>query len=98
MKIICHVLPHCIYDIILGREFLATTGTMSARHRNRITECLFDLPNMYRVGSLGETNQYLKGELDNGNSLPWRILAVMDTGAECNVISKRYILDFPLTF
>lgn len=96
MKILCHILPQCIYDIILGTEFLADTETMSSKHRSRITKCLFNLPNIFRVGSLGEANQYLKGELDNGKSLPWRVLAVMDTGAECNLISKRYNIDVPL--
>ena len=90
MRILCYVLPCCIYDIILGQDFLAATQTMSAKHRNRITLCYFSIPYVFHMSYLGGVGEYLEGKLGHDTSDAQDIVAIPDTGAECNVIRRRY--------
>ena len=82
--IICHVLPHCTYDLILGSGFLTATETMS-KYRRRITECVFSIANAFHLNFLGNDSQYLRGSLADR----YTVLALPDTGAEVNVIDKE---------
>lgn len=83
-KLVCHVLPHCIYDLILGNAFLAATETMS-KHRRRMTKCIFSVANVFHLGYLGNYMQTLKGTLAD----QYAALAVPDTGAERNVMDLQ---------
>lgn len=83
-KLVCHVLPHCIYDLILGNAFLAATETMS-KYRRRLTECMFSVANVFHLGYLGNYMQTLKGTLAD----QYAALAVPDTGAERNVMDLQ---------
>ena len=76
-----HVLPTCIYDVILGSDFLAATETLS-KYGRRLTECVFSVARVFRFGFLGNRCHRLEGVLDG--VLP--VLAVPDTGAERNVM------------
>ena len=81
-KIICHVLPKCPYDVILGNRFLAATKTMS-KHRRRLTHCLLSVANVLRFNSLDNSRQLLEGKLAGEHGS----FAVPDTGAEGNVMN-----------
>jgi hypothetical protein len=83
-KLVCHVLPHCIYDLILGNAFLTATETMS-KYRRRLTECMFSVANVFHLGYLGNYMQTLKGTLAD----QYAALAVPDTGAERNVMDLQ---------
>jgi hypothetical protein len=80
-KLICHVLPHCVYDLILGNAFLTATETMS-KFRRRLTECVFSVVNMFHLGFLGNNSLQLEGVLAD----MYDVTATPDTGAERNVI------------
>ena len=45
-QVLCHVLPNCIYDLILGNSFLTATETMS-KYRRRLTKCVFSVVNFF---------------------------------------------------
>jgi hypothetical protein len=85
-QLVCHVLPTCIYEVIIGRAFLIATETLSI-FRHRITECSFPGFSFLNFGLLGEAHQRirLEGFLDDQHA----VLALPDTGAECNVIEER---------
>ena len=85
-KLQCHVLPHCIYDLILGNPFLIATETLSV-HRRRLTECLFSVVNMFHLNLLDNGCQFLEGRLADRST----IYALLDTGAERNVMDLKYI-------
>ena len=85
-KIICHVLPRCPYDVILGNGFLAATKTMS-KHRRRLTHCLLSVANVLRFNSLDNSCQLLEGKLAGG----YDAFAVPDTDAEGNVMNLEYV-------
>lgn len=85
-KIICHVLPRCPYNVILGNGFLAATKTMS-QHRRRLTHRFLSVPNVLRFNSLDNSRQLLKGKLAGGHDA----FAVPDTGAEGNVMNLEYV-------
>ena len=88
-RIVCHVLPNCIYDLILGNGFLNMTNTLT-KFRDRLTQCLFNVrKNFVRFGFLGESRQKLKGTLADEHN----VLAVPDTGAERNVMNYDYALN-----
>jgi hypothetical protein len=76
-----HVLPKCIYDVILGSAFLTATETLS-KYRRRLTECVFSMARVFRFGFLGNRCHRLEGILDG----KYPVLAVPDTGAERNVM------------
>ena len=85
-KLVCHVLPNCVYDLILGNVFLTATKTMS-KHRRRLTECVFSVVNVFHLGYLGNFQQVLEGTLDDR----YPSFAIPDTGAERNVIDLQYV-------
>ena len=84
--LVCHVLPHCIYDLILGNAFLVATETMS-KYRRRLTECIFSVANVFHLGFLGNCRQFLEGTLAD----QYVAYAIPDTGAERNVMDLRYV-------
>ncbi|KAL8632175.1 hypothetical protein Q9189_002085 [Teloschistes chrysophthalmus] len=89
VPIVCHVLPNCIYDLILGKVFLTATQTLS-RCRDRLTQCSFSTSNnIAQFCFLGETDQRLQGTLGDAHN----VCAVPDTGAERNVIDRDYALE-----
>lgn len=85
-KLVCHVLPHCSYDLILGNAFLVATDTLS-RHRRRLTECLFSVVDVLHLSFLGNDCQLLEGTLAD----QYTTYALPDTGAEKNVVDLKYI-------
>ncbi|KAL8767036.1 MAG: hypothetical protein Q9209_006330 [Squamulea sp. 1 TL-2023] len=92
LPIICHVLPNCIYDLILGNEFLTATETLS-KYRHRITDCFFRTLNSFaHFHFLGETCQKLQGTLADKH----HVLAVPDTGAERNIINLDFAMKLGL--
>ena len=80
-EILCHVLPTCTYEIVLGSGFLKTTKTLS-RYRHRLVDCLFKTTKHSKMSFLGGGLQYLKGSVGGG----CQVLAVPDSGAERNVM------------
>ena len=85
-NIVCHVLPHCIYDLILGSTFLTATQTIS-KYRSRLTECIFSVANVFHFGYLGNSQQVLEGTLAD----QFITCAISDTGAERNVMDLQYV-------
>ena len=84
--IVCHVLPHCTYDLILGNGFLSATKTLT-EFCHRISRCLFSVVNnVSHFGFLGETSQRLRGALAD----KYPVLAIPDTGADRNIMSLQY--------
>ena len=93
IAVICHVLPRCIYDLILGNKFLTITETMS-KYRNRLSKCVFSMINRFSsIAFLGETSQRLEGTLAD----TYNVFAVPDTGAERNVMTLQYAIANNLT-
>ncbi|KAL8816488.1 MAG: hypothetical protein Q9191_008322, partial [Dirinaria sp. TL-2023a] len=90
-KLVCHVLPQCAYDLILGNAFLVDTETLS-KHRRRLTECLFSVVNMFHFNFLGNDCHLLKGRLDD----QYPAYALPDTGAERNVMDLTFALQHGL--
>ena len=87
--ILCHVIPHCTYDLILGNSFLTATKTLT-EFCHRLTKCLFRVVNnISHFSFLGETCQRLHGILADKHS----VLAIPDTGADRNVMSLQYALE-----
>ena len=86
-KIVCHVLPNCQYDMILGHQFLKASETMT-KFRRRITECMFTMMNVFHFDLLGSSQEYIRGSLQKTDgTLEIRALAALDTGAEGNIMS-----------
>ena len=86
--ILCHVLPNCTYNLILGNSFLTATKTLT-EFCHRLTKCLFKVvSNISHFSFLGETCQRLHGTLADEFS----VLAIPDTGADRNVMSLQYAL------
>ena len=83
-KLVCRVLPNCIYDLILGNSFLTATETLT-KHKRRLSECVFFVVNLFHLSFLGNNSQRLAGTLAHQYSA----LAVPDTGAERNVIDLK---------
>lgn len=83
--IVCHVLPECTYDFILGSRFLTATETFS-KHRRRFSKCVFSMFNVFHLNFLGGGRQILNGKVGG-----YLVDAVPDTGAERNVISLEYV-------
>ena len=89
ISILCHVLPSCTYDLILGNSFLKATETLTT-FRYRLTKCLFTMiNNVSHFGFLGETYERLEGTIADAH----HVLAVPDTGADRNVMSLQYAID-----
>ena len=88
-SILCHIIPHCTYDLILGNEFLRSTNTLT-KFRHRLTKCIFSvINNIPHFGFLGETYQRLQGTLAGKHP----VLAIPDTGADKNVMSLQYAVN-----
>jgi hypothetical protein len=64
------------------------TETMT-KFRRRLTECIFATTGFFQFGSFGDGCQQLRGSLEEAGS----ILAVLDSGAERNVMDRKYALD-----
>ena len=90
-KIKCHVLQDCVYDLILGDSFLSATKTMS-ENRHRLTQCVFSVAKFPHphLSYMGNCSQRLRGLL--ADYVP--VLAMPDSGAECNVMDFRYVALF----
>ena len=87
--ILCHIIPRCTYDLILGNGFLTATKTLT-KFCHRLTRRLFSvINNMPHFGFLGETYQWLQGTLAEEHS----VLAIPDTGADRNIMSLQYAVD-----
>ena len=91
-SILCHVLPRCTYSLILGNRFLRATETIS-KFGHRLTKCLFSVVNnVSRFGFLGESCQRLEGTIADKH----QVFAIPDTGAERNVMSLQYAIEYGL--
>ena len=86
LDIICHVLPTCLFDLILGQDFLRATETLSI-HRRRFTECSFKIVGSMHLSYVDGCSQYFRGMLAGDMAL-----AIPDTGADVNVMSLGYAL------
>ena len=88
-SILCHVIPRCTYDLILGNRFLTETKTLT-EFGYRLAKCVFTVINKIPCfGFLGETYQRMQGTLGDEHS----VLAIPDTGADRNVMSLQYAVD-----
>ncbi|KAG8529613.1 uncharacterized protein KY384_006250 [Bacidia gigantensis] len=85
LKIMCHVLPECPYDLLLGRKFLTATETLS-KFRKRLTSCLFRASGVSSINLVGDNSMYLDGLLGDDIAAS----GIADTGAERNVIDYDY--------
>jgi hypothetical protein len=81
---VCYVIPNCIYDLILGGDFLKVTET-ETKFVSRLTRCITSTFRHKQFAYLEHGGQGLDGMLGDGDM----VLAVLDTGAECNVISAE---------
>lgn len=83
-KLEFHILPDCVYDVIIGQEFLEASDTLSAnRHRLQLQE---STPRDVRYVNLcGSPCQTLLGFIDGEP-----IGALPDTGSEVNIMSELY--------
>ena len=84
--IVCHVLPHCTYDMILGSSFMKETETFS-KHLHRLVKCAFNVFDVYHLSFLDGGRQTLFGEVGG-----YPVFAIPDTGAERNVMDLEYVL------
>ena len=88
INIICHVLPICTYDLILGSKFLAATETL-VKYRRRVTECAFAVLDVFHLNLLDDGHQAL---VLDGRVGDHPTCALADTGAERNVMDLQYVL------
>ena len=86
--IVCHVLPQCTYDFILGSQFLNATETFS-KHRRRLANCTFSVFNVFHLNFLDGGRQTIDGKVGG-----YQVFATPDTGAERNVIDLGYVPPF----
>ena len=84
IPIICHVVSRCTYDLILGRQFLNATRTLS-KFRDRLTDCLFPRENVTSINYLGNSSQRLVGVIGG----LYQAFAIPDTGADKNVMDMQ---------
>ena len=87
-KIVCDVLPVCTYDLILGSQFLDATKTLSA-YKHRLARCIFK-KDFLQFNFLSGNRQRLRGFIGANGIDMFAASAVLDTGAECNVIDEKY--------
>ncbi|KAM0796708.1 hypothetical protein BDR22DRAFT_510597 [Usnea florida] len=83
-EILCHVIRHCTYDVILSSSFLAATETFS-RHLHRLVRCVFNVFNVSHLNLMDGGRQTVDGQVGN-----WSVHAIADTGAERNVMDSIY--------
>lgn len=75
----------CLFDMILGSQFLTETQTLS-KYAYRISNCISPRP--FQFCLLGKSSSSIIGSLGL-----WRdVFALLDTGAECNVIDYQWVL------
>lgn len=86
IKIVCHVISNCVYDVILGSRFLSMTETFT-NYKHRLTRCLSSAARVLRFNLLDGSRQLLEGTLGNKN----KVYAMPDTGAEGNVLNLRFV-------
>ncbi|CAF9920878.1 hypothetical protein IMSHALPRED_005028 [Imshaugia aleurites] len=84
IDIVCHVLPQCTYDLILGSKFLTATETFT-KHRRRLVDCVFSMFNVFHLSFLDGRGQTLDGKVGG-----YPVSAILDTGAERNVMNLDY--------
>ena len=89
INIVCHVISDCVYDVILGNQFLSMTETFT-KYKHRFTKCLSSAAKVLRFNLLGGGRQLLEGTLGKRN----KVYAVPDTGAEGNVLNLRFVQCF----
>ena len=85
-EVVCHVISNCVYDVILGSGFLSMTETFT-KYKHRLTKCLSSAARVLRFNLLDGGRQLLEGTLGNRN----KVSAVLDTGAEGNVLGLRFV-------
>lgn len=88
--IVCHVLPQCSYDFILGQKFLTVTETFS-KYRRRLAQCVFSVFDVLHLSFLDGARQTIDGKVGAN-----QVFAVPDTGAERNVMNLEYVPIFLL--
>ena len=59
------------------------------KFRRRLTDCVFATTGFFQFGSFGDGCQQLRGSLEKAGS----ILAVLDSGAERNVMDRKFALN-----
>ncbi|KAL8726145.1 MAG: hypothetical protein Q9166_006902 [cf. Caloplaca sp. 2 TL-2023] len=94
-EVVCDVLPNCSYSMILGSSFLTATQTLS-KHRRRLTECLFSMVDVLKVSFLGNDCQRLQGRIGCCGKNDFDVWAVLDTGAEANIMDQSYAISHNL--
>ncbi|GAM43638.1 hypothetical protein TCE0_060f18606 [Talaromyces pinophilus] len=81
----CWILPGCIYDLVLGSDFLRATKTLT-KYARRIKSKLVSLPKRLQLHLLGKESHRLMGYLDG-----YLTAAFPDTGSDVMLISKDYV-------
>lgn len=79
-----HVLPKCLYDVILGSPFLRMTKTFT-HFTHRVGKKLRSVSSKFRVCFTGSTQQMLAGWADGESTL-----ALPDTGSDVCLMSLEY--------
>jgi len=79
-----HVLPRCLYDVILGSPFLRMTRTFT-HFAHRIGKKLRSVSSKFRVCFTGSSQQMLAGWADGESTL-----ALPDTGSDVCPMSLKY--------
>lgn len=67
---------------------MTTTQTLS-KYKHRLTECLFPISNVVQMNFLGGNRHRLSGEIGSDTEA-FAFGAVLDTGAEGNVMNHRF--------
>ncbi|KAK1623489.1 hypothetical protein BDP81DRAFT_399484 [Colletotrichum phormii] len=85
-----HVLEDCVYDLVLGSDFLRTSETMR-KHPQRLelvqrSPRTMDRQPVLSINSLGPVRQHIVGYF-GGN----RVEALSDSGSESNLVSFEYV-------
>ena len=96
LRVIVDISPYCNYNIILGSKFSTDTQTLS-KSRDCLTQCRFPTLDHPQINSLGQDDRRLQTSVDDNLRNTLEVFAVPDTGAEVNVMSKRYG-DFVIKF
>ncbi|KAN0103395.1 hypothetical protein V8E51_011708 [Hyaloscypha variabilis] len=78
------VLPNCLRDFILGRDFLTFTGTLT-RFTHRLVKRVCSGSKVNHLMSVGLPTHRIQGSL-NGQT----VNAIPDTGSDVMLISRRY--------
>ncbi|KAH7308560.1 hypothetical protein B0I35DRAFT_442198 [Stachybotrys elegans] len=79
-----HVLPNCLREFILGRDFLMFTGTLT-KFTHRLVKRICSSNQVHHLMSVGLPTHRIQGSL-NGQT----VNAIPDTGSDVMLISRRY--------